>query len=209
LARARDAIRVERFVVDGDVLSLAKIRGDAQRLGAVTEDLLDVALPEARRVPRAMTADARRDARFDDADPPAPFVLVGHVGGREARDTEIHHATRDVVAAAGLDDHVLRDGNAADRDAVAQVRVRHQVEADDARIDRRLCGLPPQRLVGLLEQGGRQERVHVHAHVADARQHVVAVGHALDSLAKRHGVRLLVRLIRLPPRDRDEPFRLR
>ena len=99
----------------------------------------------------------------------------------------VDHAARDVVAAAGLDDHVFRHGDAADRDAVAQVRIGHQVQGDDAGIAGRARGLVPERFDRLREQRGRQERVHVGAHLARARQHVVIVGHPLEALAKGHG----------------------
>jgi hypothetical protein len=134
-----------------------------------------------------MTAEPQRDALFDGAYPLPPFVLVGHVGGRQLRYLQIEDAARDVVAAAGLDDHVVRDGDAADGNAVAQVRVGHEIEPDDAGVGRGLSGLPPQRFVGLGEQRRRQERVDVAAHRAAARQHVVVIGQTLELLAKRHG----------------------
>ena len=170
----------------GDVLALAEVGVDAERSRAVAKDLLDVAFAEARHVPRPMAADTGRDARLDGADPAPAFVLVGDVGGRELGHPQVEHAARDVVAAAGLNDDVVRDGDAADGNAVAQVRVGHQIEADDAGIGRGACGLLPQLLVGLGEQRRGQERVHIDAHGADARQHVVVVGQPLDSLAEGH-----------------------
>ena len=70
--------------------------------------------------------------------------------------------------------------------AVAEVRVGHQVHADRRRDTRLLRPLPPQRLVGLREQRLRQKRVHVDAHRADARQHVVRVRYLLNLLQVRH-----------------------
>src|SRR5215207_6505047 len=63
VARAADAVGVECVVVEWDVLALANIGIDTERSRPIARDFLDVALIEARHVPRAMAADARRDPR--------------------------------------------------------------------------------------------------------------------------------------------------
>ncbi len=186
VARAAYAIGIERCLVDRDELALADLGVYAERAGAVAEDFLDVALAEARHVPRPMAADTGRDARFDGADPAPAFVLVRDVGGRELGHPQVEHAAGNVVTAAGLNDDVVGNGDAADGNAVTQVRVGHQIEADDAGIGRGACGLLPELLVGLGEQRRGQECVDVDAHFADARQHVVAIGQPFDSLAEGH-----------------------
>ena len=77
-------------------------------------------LVEARHLLRSLAADAGRDACLDGADPPPALVLVRDVGGRELRHLHIKHATGDVVAAAGLDDDVVGDGNARETQVFAQ-----------------------------------------------------------------------------------------
>jgi hypothetical protein len=134
-----------------------------------------------------MAADARGDARLHGANPAAPPILVGDVRRRELGHLQEQHAARDVVAAAGLDHDVFGHGHAAHGNAIAQVRVGHEVETDHAGVGRGVGGLLPQRLVGLREQGRRQERVDLDAHGPHAREHVVVVGEALDALAERHG----------------------
>src|SRR5262245_17188517 len=55
VTRARDAIAVEKRIVDGNVLALAEIRTHAKRLGSIAQDLLDLRLAETRHVLRAVT----------------------------------------------------------------------------------------------------------------------------------------------------------
>jgi hypothetical protein len=134
-----------------------------------------------------MAADAGRDPLLDGADPALAPVLVRDVFRVQIGRLQKDHAARDVVAAAGLDDHVLRHRDGADRNAVAEMRVRHQVEGGDAGIARGLGGLLPERLVRLREQRARQERMHVRAHAAGARQHVVVVRLAFETVTMGHG----------------------
>src|SRR6478752_2144785 len=187
VARTRDPVRIEDGFVDRDVLALAKILVDAERSRAVAQDLLDLRLAEARHLPRPMTADTGRDPRLDSSDPTLSLLLVRDVFGVQLGRLQIDHAARDVVAAAGLDDHVFRHRDAADRDAVTEMSVRHQLERDESRIARGLRGLLPERLVRLREKRRREERVHLRAHAAGARQHVMVVGLPLEALPLGHG----------------------
>ena len=102
------------------------------------------------------------------------------------RHFQVHDTARDVVTGTRLNDDILGDGDAANRNAITQMRIRHQVQTDDARVRRRLCGLAPQCFIGLGKQRFRQVRVYLGAHVTDLWQHVMCVRYFLYFVKKRH-----------------------
>src|SRR5262245_5046803 len=85
-----------------DDLALAKIRRNADRLGAVAQDFVALLLREARHVAGAMRTHAGRDARFDLGDPALALAPIRDLLGAETGHAHVERAARDVVAGAGL-----------------------------------------------------------------------------------------------------------
>ena len=165
---------------DLDVLALAEVAPTPIALAPWRRISSAFLRREARHARGAMRADAGRHARFDRGHPARARVPIGDPVGAEAGDAHVQDAARDVVTGAGLNDRVFGDDHAADRHAVAGVRIGHQVRADHARVRRRGGELLPHRLLGRLEQRLGEERVRVHAHAARTRQHVVVLADFLS-----------------------------
>ena len=161
----------------------------AERLGAVAEHL---ARRRARVTSRILVGRCEPTPVATRSLHLAHPALARLPDRRRARRVELRHlqvedAARDVVARARLDDRLLGHEHAADRDAVADVGVGHEVRADDAFVRRGLRDLPPHRLLRRVEQRLGEERVRVDLHRVGLRQHVVVVRVADDVGFEGHG----------------------
>jgi hypothetical protein len=186
LVRAVDALEI-RVLRDFDVLSLAHIGIYADRLRAVAEDLIGLRDGDSPCQRGALRADTGRDPRFDLANPRRARIPIGHAFGRKPGYFHVEHAARDVVARARLNDRRIGHHHAPDGDAVADVRVGHEVRADDAFVGG-CCGeLRPHRLLAPFVQRIGKECVGLDLHLADAGQDVVVVGDFFDRVLEGHG----------------------